>query len=89
MSNKSKVQSPKPKVQGTESEVLGLESGVLRLKSLRRRFAATEYLSRFLCAGLALALMATGCTGPRALRDGRAITTHEPAGVIEQTLVQH
>jgi hypothetical protein len=37
---------------------------------------------------LALALFATGCAGPRPLRGGRAVTTHKPAGVIEQTLVQ-
>jgi hypothetical protein len=32
--------------------------------------------------------LATGCAGPRPLRGGKAITTHKPAGVIEQTLVQ-
>ena len=46
------------------------------------------YLARFLCAGLALALLATGCAGPRPLKGGRAVTTHKPAGVVEQTLVQ-
>jgi hypothetical protein len=50
--------------------------------------AAADYLSRFLCAGLVLALLATGCVGPRPLKGGRAVTTHKPAGVIEQTLVQ-
>ena len=44
------------------------------------------YLSRFLCAGFALALLATGCAGPRPLKGGRAATTHKQAGVIEQTL---
>jgi hypothetical protein len=33
-------------------------------------------------------LLATGCAGPRPLKGGRAVTTHKPAGVIEQTLVQ-
>ncbi len=46
------------------------------------------YLSRFLCAGFALALLATGCAGPRPLKGGKAVTTRKPAGVIEQTLVQ-
>ena len=46
------------------------------------------YLSRFLCAALALALLVTGCAGPRPLKGGRAVTTHKPAGIIEQTLVQ-
>jgi hypothetical protein len=35
-----------------------------------------------------LALLATGCAGPRPLRGGKAVTTHRPAGVVEQTLVQ-
>jgi hypothetical protein len=46
------------------------------------------HLSRFLCAGLALALLATGCASTRPLKGGKAVTTHKPAGVIEQTLVQ-
>jgi hypothetical protein len=34
-------------------------------------------------------LLATGCAGgPRPLKGGKAVTTHKPAGVIEQTLVQ-
>ena len=53
-----------------------------------RRPAAVDYLSRFLCIGFALALLATGCAGPRPLKGGKAVTTHKPAGVIEQTLVQ-
>ena len=52
------------------------------------RPAAVGYLARFLCAGFALALLATGCVGPRPLKGGRAVTTHKPAGIIEQTLVQ-
>jgi hypothetical protein len=50
--------------------------------------AAVGYLSRFLCVGFALALLATGCAGTRPLRGGKAVTTHKPAVVIEQTLVQ-
>ena len=52
-----------------------------------QRPAAVGYLSRLLCAGFALALLAAGCaTAP--LKGGKAVTTHKPAGVIEQTLVQ-
>jgi hypothetical protein len=32
--------------------------------------------------------LVTGCTAPRPLKGGKAATTHKPAGVIEQTLVQ-
>jgi len=32
--------------------------------------------------------LVTGCTGPRPLKGGKAVTTHKPAGVIEQTVVQ-
>jgi hypothetical protein len=46
------------------------------------------YLSRFLCAWLMLANLATGCASVRPLKGGRAVTTHKPAGIIEQTLVQ-
>jgi hypothetical protein len=47
-----------------------------------------SYLSRFLCVGYALALMATGCAGPGPLKGGKAVTTRKPAGIVEQTLVQ-
>jgi hypothetical protein len=50
--------------------------------------AAVDYLARFLCAGFALVLLATGCAGPRPLKGGKAVTTRKPAGVIEQTIVQ-
>jgi hypothetical protein len=53
----------------------------------RRRPAATGYLSRFLCAAFALALLVTGCAG-RPLKGGKAVTARKPAGVIEQTVVQ-
>ena len=56
--------------------------------SSTRRPAAADYLSRFLCIGYALALTAPDCAGPRPLKGGRTVTTHKPAGVIEQTLVQ-
>jgi hypothetical protein len=50
--------------------------------------AAVGYLARFLCAGLGVAVLATGCAGPRPLKGGRAVITRKPAGVFEQTLVQ-
>ena len=78
-------ESPKSSVQGSGFEVQG--STVLPV-SADRHPAAVGYLSRFLSVGFALALLATGCTGPRPLKGGRAVTTHKPAGVIEQTLVQ-
>jgi hypothetical protein len=37
---------------------------------------------------LSLALLATGCAGPRPLKGGKAVTTHKPSGIVEQTLVQ-
>jgi hypothetical protein len=46
------------------------------------------YLSRFLCAGFALALLATGCASTRPLKGGKAVTTRKPAGTVEQSLVQ-
>ena len=47
-----------------------------------------RYLSRFLCAGFAVALLATGCASVRPLKGGKAITTRKPTGIVEQTLVQ-
>ena len=47
-----------------------------------------DYLATLLCAWLALALLLTGCVGSRPLKGGKAVTTHKPAGGIEQTLVQ-
>jgi hypothetical protein len=45
-------------------------------------------LARFLCVGFAVALLATGCAGPRPLKGGRAVTTRKPEGIVEQTLQQ-
>ena len=50
--------------------------------------AAVRYLSRFLCAGLALALLVSGCAGPRPLKGGKATTTRNQAGVIQQSVAQ-
>jgi hypothetical protein len=35
-----------------------------------------------------LALLMSGCAGPRPLKGGRAVTARKPGGVIEQTLAQ-
>jgi hypothetical protein len=77
---------PPTKVQSAGSQVHG--SGFKVQGSMVQRPAAVDYLSRFLCVGFALALLATGCAGPRPLKGGKAVTTRKPAGVIEQTLVQ-
>ena len=53
-----------------------------------RQPAAVDYLASLLCTWLALALLVTGCAGPRPLKGGRGVTTRNPAGAIEQTLVQ-
>ena len=89
----SKVLSPRPKVRGSgdERRCPGFRVRRSRFKdhrSLDRGPAAPEYLSRFLCAWLALALLATGCAAPRPLKGGKAVTTCKPPGVIDQTLVQ-
>jgi len=52
------------------------------------RPAAVERLASFLAVWLTLTLLVTGCTGPRPLKGGKAVTTHKPAGGIEQNLVQ-
>jgi hypothetical protein len=75
----SKVQSPACGVQSPKSKAQGPGE---------RRPGAAALLSRFLCVGFALALLATGCTSTRPLKGGKAVTTRKPAGVIEQTLVQ-
>jgi hypothetical protein len=75
----TKVQSPGSQVQGSGFKVQG---------SMVQRPAAVDYLSRFLCVGFALALLATGCAGHRPLKGGKAVTTRKPEGVIEQTIVQ-
>src|ERR1035438_2129637 len=64
-----------------------LKAEVQRPKTVAR-VAAAEYLSGFLCACLALALLVTGCAGPRPLRGGKATTTRNPAGLIQQTVAQ-
>jgi hypothetical protein len=50
--------------------------------------AAMGFLSRFLGMTFALALVATGCVGPRPLKGGKATTTRSQAGLIQQTLAQ-
>ena len=50
--------------------------------------AVVDYLARFLCAGLAVVLLATGCAGPRPLKGGKAVVTRTPGGSVQQTLIQ-
>jgi hypothetical protein len=78
------VQSPKSKVQSPES---GIQSPESEAHPAVPRAVAADYLSRLLCAGLVLALLATGCAG-RPLKGGKAATLRKAAGVIEQTVVQ-
>jgi hypothetical protein len=79
LSLKSRVQSPGPGVQGPKSKV---QCPAQQLP------AAVERLASFLSVWLALALLVTGCAGPRPLKGGNAVTTRKPGGVIEQTLAQ-
>ena len=71
--------APTRKAQGSGFKVRG---------STVRLPAAVERLASFLSICLVLALLATGCASPRPLKGGRAATTRNPAGIIEQTLVQ-
>jgi hypothetical protein len=87
-SRETEVQSPMSKVQGWEPEVQGSRFEVQGSKLKSRQPAAVERLASFLSVWLALALLATGCAGPRPLKGGKAVTTRKPAGIIEQTLVQ-
>src|ERR1035438_4882126 len=79
---------PEAESRGQKSEVRGQKPEDGRPRTEDRRPAAVGYLARFLCAGLTLALLASGCVGPRPLKGGRAVTIRKPAGGIEQTLVQ-
>jgi len=71
-------------VQGSGFEV---QSSTVQ-GSPTQRPAAVQYLSSFLCAGLASVLLATGCAAPRPLKGGKAVTTRKPTGQVEQTLMQ-
>jgi hypothetical protein len=60
--------NPKAESEAAESEVGSANQ-------VPRRSAAGVFLARFLCAGSALALLVTGCAGPRPLKGGKATTT--------------
>ena len=77
-----------PPVQGRRQKAEGRKPKTTAPPPDERRPAAVDHLASLLAAWLALALLAAGCAGPRPLKGGRAVTTHKPAGVIEQTLVQ-
>jgi hypothetical protein len=85
------VHSPRSTVHSPQSHSTrdaALRTQDSRRDSGRRLPAALGFLSRFLCAGFALALLVTGCAGPRPLKGGKAAITRRPTGVIEQTVVQ-
>ena len=77
-----------PKAEGGSAKSEVRSPKIKPLHSSAPRPAATSYLSRFLCVGWALALLASGCAGPRPLKGGKAAITRKPAGLIEQTVVQ-
>ena len=79
------IYEPRP---GVVWECRGQEPEVGSRKTEDRGPAAVGYLARFLCAGLALALLATGCAGPRPLKGGKVVITRTPDGVVEQSLMQ-
>ena len=82
----TEVRSPKSTVRSPQSPTQ--DAGHKTQDSARRHHAAADYLSRFLCAGFALALLVTGCAGPRPLKGGKATTTRSQAGLIQQTVAQ-
>jgi hypothetical protein len=62
-----------------------------RLKPRRspaQRPAVNDLLARVLAAWLTLTLLSSGCVGPRPLWGGKTVTSRQPGGLIEQTLVQ-
>jgi hypothetical protein len=85
----SKVLSPESAAHSPQTEVHGPRSRPETQDSRpETQASAADYLSRFLCAGFALALLVSGCAGPRPLKGGKASTTRNPAGVIQQTVAQ-
>ena len=60
-----------------------------RLKIVNARVLPRWCSWRGFCGrGLALALLVTGCAGPRPLKGGKATTTRSHAGLIQQTVAQ-
>jgi hypothetical protein len=49
---------------------------------------SNDILSRLVVVSFLLLLLGGGCAGPRPLKGGRGVTTRNPAGAVEQTLVQ-
>jgi hypothetical protein len=80
---------------GTECAVRSAESGAQgsRFEARGSKFssgpsAAAEYLSRFVCLVLGLALLATGCASIRPLHGGKALFAQKPSGAVVQSLTQ-
>jgi len=84
---KSEGRSPK-EIRRPNAESEAAASRVASSGQAARRPAAVGFLARFLCAGFALALLVTGCAGPRPLKGGKATTTRNQAGLIQQTVAQ-
>ena len=80
------VMDGKAKAQRLQSNVSSLGSKVR--SPADRRPGAVDYLSRFLCAWFALALLVSGCAGPRPLKGGKAVMTRKQNGVVEQAVAQ-
>jgi hypothetical protein len=91
LSLESTVHNPQSVVHSPQSHSTrdsGLRTQDSRRDSGWRLPAALGFLSRFLCTGFALAVLMSGCVGPRPLRGGKAATTRNPAGLIQQTVAQ-
>ena len=68
---KAEGHSPQSTVHGPKSPTQ--DSGPRTQDCRRRHRAAAEYLSGFLCVAFILALLVSGCAGPRPLKGGKAV----------------
>jgi len=84
MRTKSKVRTrePRPEIRSSKSDPLRWGDSTARVRrgkakgkrpnsEIKGQPMAVGYLARFLCVWFALALLATGCVGPRPLKVGR------------------
>jgi hypothetical protein len=78
----------KPKAEHGSPKSKSRSPKIKPLPSSAGRPAAVGYLSRFLCAGVVLALLVSGCAGPRPLKGGKAVETRTPGGSVQRTLTQ-
>ena len=90
-------------VQGPKGEGMRIADCVLRSSARGLRYSGASHslpphstplpgshsaFGGLVCGWLAVALLMSGCAGTRPLRGGKAVTTRNPAGVVQQTLVQ-